>query len=129
MIKNLNETIEYEEYHNKIYIPYEYYNENYKYTLNGDEITIISNLNCRTQYQTTYCTCYKYNERYNVITEGYECNNNPSSYILNQASISTDINDSYRITRDYINEKTIGMGIIIIAILFVATMKKNSRKM
>ena len=53
MIKNEEQKIEYENY-NKIYIPNEYINQNYKYTIAGDEITIITNENCYKNYNNQY---------------------------------------------------------------------------
>ena len=47
MITNEEQITKYKEY-NKIYIPSEYINENYKYTINQDEVTIITNENCET---------------------------------------------------------------------------------
>lgn len=118
-----NETIEkYMEY-NKIYIPQEYNNENYKYTISNDEITIITNNNCRTQYSTTYCTCYRYNERYNIVTEGYECNANPSNYIINYDYITSDINYSNRIVDYYFKNYGITFLIIITALIFFKALK------
>ena len=114
--------------HKKIYIPEQYINQNYKYTLSNDEITIITNQNCYTNYNSTYCDCYRYNEKYNVITESYSCNNSPSNYVLNYNTISSDINDSYRITRDYVNQYTILILMMILAMIFVGIFKKNSRK-
>lgn len=125
MINNESQT-SYTEY-KKIYIPEEYNSENYKYTLSGDEITIITNQNCYTNYNSTYCDCYRYNEKYNIITESYSCNNNPSNYIINYDNISSNVNDSYRITRDYVNEYTILFGTMIIAILITTLFKRNSR--
>ena len=126
MINNPIQEIEYEE-HNKIYIPSNYINDNYKYTISGDEITIITNNNCTTNYNTTNCDCYRYNEKYNIITNSYQCNRNPSNYIINNDYISDNINDSYRITNDYKNDYIIMYGIIIIAILIITMFKRNSR--
>lgn len=129
MIKDIEQKIEYKEY-NKIYIPTEYLNENYKYTISGDEITIITNNNCyKNNYNNEYCDCMKYNEKYNIITEVYQCNRNPNNYILNSNQLTDDINYSYRITNDFKNNYIILYGIVIIALLFIITMKKNSRRL
>ena len=128
MIKDIEQKIEYKNY-NKIYIPTEYLNENYKYTISGDEITIITNENCYTNYNNTYCDCIRYNEKYNIKTEKYECNRNPNNYILNSSQLTDDINYSYRITNEYKNNYIILYGIVIIALLFIITMKKNSRRL
>lgn len=127
MITNNEQKIEYENY-NKIYIPREYINENYKYTINQDEITIITNKNCITNYNTTNCECYKYNEKYNIITESYQCNRNPTNNIINNNLITEDINFSTRITNEYKNNYIILYGVVIISILFIIMIKKNTRR-
>ena len=126
---NGNETTTKWEQDNKIYVPTTYNNQNYKYTISGDEITIITNNNCYTNYNTTYCDCYRYNERYNILTESYSCNSNPNNYIIDNYYISSDINDSYRITRDYSNYYVIMIGIIVIVLLFSNIMKRNGIKL
>lgn len=127
MINNLEQEIEYKDY-NKIYIPSEYVNENYKYTISGDEITIITNENCTTSYNTTNCDCRRYNERYNIITNVYQCNRNTSNYILSYDQITEDINYSYRITNDYKNNYIILFGTMIIALLFIIMIRKGNRR-
>ena len=128
MINNENQKIEYSKY-NKIYLPTEYINEQYKYTISGDEVTIITNENCYTNYNNQYCDCKKYNEKYNIITETYQCNRNPSNYILNSNQITSDINYSTRITNEYKNNYIILYGIVIIALLFIIMTRKNSRRL
>ena len=71
----------------------------------------------------------KYNEKYNIITEVYQCNRNPSNYILNSNQLTDDVNYSYRITNDFKNNYIILYGIVIIALLFIITLKKNSRRL
>lgn len=123
-----NETIQkYSEY-NKIYIPINYVNNNYKYTISGDEVTIITNNNCRTSYNTTYCDCYRYNEKYNIMTQSYECNANPSNYIIDNNYITSDIDYSDRIVSYFRDNYIITYGIVIIVFLFTLTFKKNSRR-
>lgn len=113
---------------NKIYIPTTYLNQNYRYTINNNEITIITNQNCYTNYNSTYCDCYRYNEQYNIITESYSCNQNPGNYELTYSSLTDDINYSYRITRDFVNEYTIMFLTVILAMIVVSIFKKNSRR-
>ena len=125
---NGNETIQKYSNQNKIYIPTAYYNQNYKYTISNDEITIITNKNCYTNYNTQYCDCYRYNEKYNIITNSYSCNSNPGNYQINYNYLSNDINDSYRITRDYTNNYTIYLLMILIVLTFTMLMKKNGYK-
>ena len=127
MINN-NEKIQEYTNNNKIYIPQIYNNQNYKYTIdNYKNITIITNQNCNTNYNTTYCDCYKYNPELNIISSLQQCNNTPNTGIINYNMISSDINNSIRITRDYVNDYTIIFGTIIIALLFIILMKRNSR--
>lgn len=125
---NDEQAIEYESY-NKIYIPEDYVNQNNKYTLENDTITIITNNNCTTNYNTTYCDCYRYNAKYNLITQSYSCNRNPSNYIIDNNQITTDINYSPRITEKYTNDYIIYFGTIIIAIILTILFKRNSRKL
>lgn len=127
MINNEEQIIKYKEY-NKIYIPTEYINQNYKYTLNGDEITIITNENCYTNYNNQYCDCIKYNERYNIKTEIYQCNRNPSNYILNSNQLTDDVNYSTRITNEYKNNYIILYGIVITALIFIIMIKKSNNR-
>lgn len=122
MINN-NETIQKFMEYNKIYIPEQYNNENFKYTISSDEITIITNQNCRTQYSSTYCDCYRYNERYNILTEPYECNANPSNYIIDHQYITSDINYSNRIIDYYFKNYGIVFLIIITSLLFFKALK------
>ncbi len=122
MIKGNLTITEYTDY-NKIYIPTEYNNENYKYTISNDEITIITNKDCRTQYNSTYCTCYRYNERYNIVTNGYECNANPSNYIINYNYITSDINYSDRITGYYSEKYGVLLLMIVGALVIFNTLK------
>lgn len=127
MITNEEQIIKYKEF-NKIYMPSEYINENYKYTISGDELTIITNENCEVNYNSQYCDCMRYNERYNIVTERYQCNRNPNNYILSSSQLTDDINYSERITNQYKNEYIILYGIVIIALLFIIMTKKNSRR-
>ena len=113
---------------NKIYIPQAYNSPYWTYTISGNEITIITNQNCYQNYNSTYCDCYRYNEQYNIITESYSCNSNASNYVINHNNISSDINDSYRITREYANNNIILLLSIILAFIVVIVFKKNSRR-
>lgn len=129
MIVN-NELIEKYKEDNKIYIPEKMNKTNYKYIIDsGDIITIITNENCYTNYNTEYCDCYKYNIRHNIISQGNACNRNQTNGIISQEYITSDINNSERITRDYINEYTISFLILISALIFVSIFKKNSRNL
>lgn len=125
---NGNETIQKYKNDNKIYVPEAYNKQEYRYTLSNDTLTIITNNNCTTNYNTTQCDCYQYNLKYNVIMGQYTCNRNPNNNnLLSYDNISNDINNSYRITNDYTNNYTILLLMVVCIILFVLTFKKNSR--
>lgn len=125
MISNENDIENYGNL-NKIYIPENYRNENWKYNFNGDFIIIRSNQNCYTQYSTTYCTCYAYNFKTNVISEGYNCNtSSDNNQTININYISDDINDSTYIRERYIQDKSIYIGIFIIGIILAILMTKR----
>lgn len=65
------------------YMPNEYINSNYKYKLNNDYYTIITNNNCYTQYNSTYCDCYSvYPKLDYLVSEVSSCNaTNVTSYV------------------------------------------------
>ena len=126
MINNEEIKSKYEK-NNKIYIPKDYFKNSWKYTINNDTITIITNNNCYTQYSNTYCDCRQYNMKYNIITEVYQCNANANN-VINHNYITTDINDSIKITNDYVKSYGIYFGMFIIALLLTIMLKKNSRR-
>lgn len=128
MITNYEQINEYTE-HNKIYVPTNYINQNYKYQIDSNNLTIITNNNCYNNYNTTYCDCYRYNIEYNIISESYSCNNNPSNYIVSYTQLTNDINSSKRITNDYTKDYIIMYGIVIIIILIATLFKRNSRSL
>lgn len=111
----------------KIYIPSQYNNSSYRYRLNDEYVSIMTNNNCYTQYSTTYCDCYNYYYKLNVVTESYQCSLNTSTNLLNYSSITSDINYSESIQNDYMHDKFILFGIIIIALLFFISLKKGYR--
>lgn len=114
--------------YNKQYVPEDYINQNYTYTFNGNDIVIITNQNCRTSYNTTYCTCYTYNTDNNIISNGYECSTTTNNTrIIDSTYITDDIYYSNRSMNVFYNEKIIGLGMIILAIIF-ATFLLRERK-
>lgn len=124
-----NETIQKYQAINKIYIPENLNEETNKYTISGDTLTIISNRNCTTNYQTTYCDCTYYNIRYNIVMNTNQCNRNPSANnIMSNEYITSDINYSERIVNQYTNNYIVYFGIIITVMLFAIVMKKNGVK-
>lgn len=124
MITNENDILQYKT-KDKIYIPEDYKSNLFSYKISGDYITIITNQNCRTQYNTTYCTCYYYNYKNNLMSETYECNTNNSNPTINYNSITSDINDSLYIRERYIQDKGIIVGIFIIGLLFAIFLTKE----
>ena len=126
MIIEQNDLVNYEN-QNKIYIPNGYINNNWKYNFNGDYIIIRSNQNCYTQYNTQYCTCYAYNYKTNVISEGYECNyTSNSNQTIAITSISNDINDSGYIRERFIQEKGIMLAILGIGVIIAILLTRRS---
>lgn len=127
MYKSQEKEIELELY-NKIYVPNEYMNRNYKYTLSGDNLTIITNQNCTTNYNTTNCDCYILDLKYNIIkNQSNQCNYNPNNNVVSYTSITDNVDYSDRITSYYIKEYSIYFAIIVIVLLFTSTLKRNSR--
>lgn len=124
MITNENDILSYKT-KDKIYIPEDYKSNLFSYKINGDFITIITDQNCRVNYNTTYCTCYYYNYKNNLMSEAYECNTNNSNPTIAYTSISSDINDSSYIREIYLQDKSILMVIIIIGILFASFLTKE----
>lgn len=125
MIIEQNDLVNYESL-DKIYIPNNYINENWKYSFDGDYILIRTNQNCRTSYNTTYCDCRVYNMKNNVISETYECNySSDSQRTISYTSISNDINDSMYIRERFIQDKGIYIGIFIIGIIFAILLTKR----
>lgn len=112
---------------NKIYIPTTYKNQNYTYKINGDYITIITNNNCYTNYNTTYCDCYMYNFENNLISNGYSCSTNNNNPTIAYNYISDDINDSKYIREKYIEDKSIIIYMIGIGIIFAILLMKGRK--
>lgn len=124
MIQNDNDIARAIEF-NKIYVP-ELYNKNtYYYYFSGDNIQIITNNNCYTQYSTIYCDCYMYNLDYNTISNSVSCSRSSSGYQINYNYITSDINFSNRATTQFFYSKGILLLIVILAILFATMLLKG----
>lgn len=81
-----------------MYLPEEYLNENYTYYLNGNNILILTNRNCYTNYNTSYCDCITYNPEMKIITEARSCNTNQNLYEINSNTfIEKDIYNIWNI--------------------------------
>ena len=124
MITNENDILSYKA-KDKIYIPENFKSDRFTYKVNNDYILIITDQNCRVNYNTTYCTCYYYNYKNNVMSEAYECNTNNSNPTIAYSSISSDINDSIYIRERFIQDKGIIFLIIIVGILFAVFLTKE----
>ena len=109
----------------KIYIPEGVTNSRFSYKINGDYVTIITDEDCTTQYTTTYCRCYQYNFKNNILSESFTCNVNNNNPSIPFAKISNDINDSKYIRDIYIQDKGIIMIVLIIGIIFAIFLTKE----
>lgn len=109
----------------KIYIPTDLLNDNYSYRFNGDYINIITNNSCYNQYNSTYCTCYMYNMKNNVSSEGYSCNISSNLPVIPIEKITDDINYSNTLKNTYLNNTTIYLLMFILAILFAKFLLKE----
>ena len=126
LIRNQNDIQKYTQY-NKIYIPIEYNNTQYRYFENGNYIRIITNRNCYTQYNQTYCDIYDYNVERNLVSKTYTGNNNPNLVEIDYQYISSDINYSPHIREVYIQNKiTLGI-VLLIGIMFAILLSKELR--
>lgn len=126
MINNSNDILKYTEM-NKIYIPSDKVNSNYSYRFNGDYIDIITNVGCYTNYNTTYCDCYRYNYKTNVMSQMYNCSTNNNNPIINYNYITSDINYSDAIREKYIQDKGIMILVILIGILFAIFLTRERK--
>ena len=113
---------------NKIYVPEDYIKDSWKYTINNDTITIMTNNNCYNQYSSTYCDCRQYNIKYNIVGDIYQCNTNNTNNIISVNQLTSDINYSERIRNNYVEEYGIMFLVLITAVLLTQLFKKNSRR-
>lgn len=112
---------------NKIYIPNNLINQNYSYRINGDFIDIITNQSCYTNYNTTYCNCYRYNYKNNITTDVYSCSTNNNNPVINYQLITNDINYSEVLRERFIQDKGIVLLMIILGILFAIFLTKERK--
>ena len=114
---------------NKIYIPSSYRNSQWSYRFNGDYVIIITNQNCNQQYNTTYCNCYSYNYKNNVISNTYQCSTNSNNAEIPFNSTTDDINYSQYIRQVFIQDKGLYLGIIILGILFAVFLTRERKSL
>ena len=71
-----------------IYLPVALDQQNYYYRLSDDNtIQIITQTNCTTNYQTTYCNCYDYSLTRGVLSDVYSCQRNQSTKLISKTNI------------------------------------------
>lgn len=125
-ISTQNDLSTYSEF-NKIYVPSDYLSTDYSYRLSSDNIlTIVTNLNCRSSYNTQYCTCYRYDYDDNLISNPYECNVSSNyEYTLDSSYLTSDISYSPHISKLYFQDKITYLIMIILGILFTIFLTKE----
>lgn len=124
IINIIDKTIE--QYKNQyIYVPEELYNENYNYYFDGENIRIETNKNCYAQYNSTYCDCYIYNQKENISSEKYACNNNIDNTKIANEKITENIENNVYIIQDYLIRNGIGLLMIILGIVFALFLTKE----
>lgn len=96
------------------YLPTEYINSNYKYTISNGVIRVITNNNCYQNYNSTYCDCYDvYINNDYLVSNSTSCNNTPATYV----SSNTFTDDFYyRVDFDKILIIFLIMSIFIVLI-------------
>lgn len=112
---------------NKIYIPAEMLNSNFTYYYDDYFITIVTNNNCYTQYNSTYCDCNKFILSNNVITDTYVCNISQNLPKIQYSSLSDNVNDSLTINNLYLSNTIVYLLMFILALLFASFLIKDRR--
>ena len=98
----------------RTYLPSQFINENYRFTISNDYYVVHTNNNCYNNYNTTYCDCYNvYPKMDYVSTQAYSCNYNPSNYLVADTFVS---DNWYRL--DLSNILLIFLILFIFIILF-----------
>lgn len=97
------------------YLPTQYINSNYTYSITNDYIIVRTNQNCYTNYSTTYCDCYNvfYKADY-MIGNKYSCS---TSSTTNSISY-TNFTDKYWYRIDMPNILLMTFILLIICFLF-----------
>lgn len=114
---------------NKIYIPQNKLNQNYNYYINGDNITIITNESCYTNYNTTYCNCNIYNYKNNIMSDTYTCSTNNNNAKIPYTSLSNNINDSIYIRERFIQDKSLYLIMIIVGVIIAIFLTKERKSL
>lgn len=112
---------------NKIYIPDEMLDSNFSYYYDDNYITIITDNNCYTQYNSTFCDCNRFILSNNVVTDSYSCNINQNLPKLNYNSLSDNINDSLTLNHLYLSNTIVYLLMFILALFFASFLIKDRR--
>ena len=106
---------------NVYYLPSEYINSNYRYSINNYYYTIRTNKNCYTQYSTTYCDCYDiyYSANY-ISTNAYQCNINTTTNLA-----YNNFTDNFLYRYDF--DKIIVIFMAIVVLCYFLAFKPISR--
>lgn len=110
---------------NKIYVPEELINDEYKYIIDEEDIIIITNEECTQNYNTTYCKAYRYNQRENIITEPYQINTNQNTNIIKIENITGNLIDNTYIKNRYIEINSMYLLILVVGILLATFLTKE----
>lgn len=75
----------------KMYLPSDYIDSSYTYSLDTQYIQIKTNNNCHMQYSTEYCDCFRVFPNYNFVKSNvYSCSLS-NTYSVASDSFSSDI--------------------------------------
>lgn len=105
------------------YLPSDYINNSYRYVLSDDHIRIITNENCYTQYNNTYCNCFDIYPRYDYITSGTSSCNINTTFVD-----SSQFNSDWHYRPDAHNIIMYASFYIVLTIFILFTLLKVFRK-
>lgn len=75
----------------KTYLPSDLINQNYKYRINNNYYVVITNDNCYTNYNTTYCDCVNVFPQLDyIISETYSCSTTQSTNYVSYNKFTDD---------------------------------------
>ena len=104
-----------------VYLPSEFINSNYRYSINNYYYTVRTNKNCYTQYSTTYCDCYDiYFDNSYLSTLPYSCNFNTTTNIN-----YNNFTDNFYYRQDF--DKIMIIFFIIVILAYYLAFKPVSR--
>lgn len=78
----------------KYYLPSNYINNTYNYVIQDEYIIVNKNTNCYSQYNSTYCDCFRIYPSFNYLSSNtYSCSVS-NNYTVSYNSFSSDIFNS-----------------------------------